>query len=277
MVKKIVCLTAVVLIFAGLATAQSLSQIKPTATIHEQVQLRPMPGVLKSPFNLLPKGSPLAPAYCSPCLFYGGDSNPSSPSADGLWDNNSADFGISGVIYTPFVVPAKTGKCGGKCDWAVSGIGGNLEMAPSPPSIISQDFSIVTGVASGGTPSTTTVICSGTDSSPTMTDTGRLFFGFYEEWNVTAHTSGCPSLEGKGKSGTIYWQTNPVDTGNGTFQLAYESNVPDSPPPNAVGLPEPVDSSFFFSPNFGFSTFTNTSTLGPFHVFSADIEGALGK
>jgi len=282
MVKKIVCsaalLAALMLLFAGLVVAQDRSQIKPTATIGEQVLVRPMRGVLKSPFRVLQQ-SPLEPAYCSPCLFYGGDGNPSSPTADGLWDNNSADFGISGVIYTPFAVPKKTDKCGGACAWVVSGIGGNIEMSPFPPNIIAQDWSIVTGVASGGTPSSTTVLCSGTDSSPTLTDTGRLFFGVFEEFNVTAHVSGCPSLTGSSKAGTPYWQTNPVDTGNGFFQLAYESSV-DVPATNPFGPAEPVDESFFYSPFFGFSTFTNPNTLGvtgSFRLFSTDIEGSLGR
>ena len=279
MAKKMLCsaalLAALMLLFAGLALAQDRSQIKPTATIGEMVLVRPMRGVLKSPFRVLQQ-SPLQPAFCSPCLFYGGDSDPTSPNANGLWDNNSSDFGISGVIYTPFAVPKKTDKCGGACAWVVSGIAGNIEMNPFPPTLESQDWSIVTGVASGGSPASTTVLCSGTDSSPTVTDTGRLFFGFFEEFNVAAHVSGCPGLTGS-KTGTIYWQTNPVNTGGGIFQLAYQSNVPDSPPPNAVGPAEPADDSFFYSPAFGFSTFTNANLLGAFHVFSTDIEGSLGK
>jgi len=53
MVKKIVCSTALMLLFAGLVAAQDLSQIKPTASIAEQFLVRPTSGVLKSPFNLL--------------------------------------------------------------------------------------------------------------------------------------------------------------------------------------------------------------------------------
>ena len=279
MVKKTLCsaalLAVLMLLFTGLALAQDRSQIKPTATIGEQVLVRPMRGVLKSPFRLLQQQGPLQPAYCSPCLFYGGDGDPSSPNANGLWDNNSADFGISGVIYTPFKVE-KTTKCGGACKWAVTGIGGNIEMFPSPPSLLGQDWSIVTGVADGGTPSSTTVLCSGTDSAPVMTDTGRLFFGFFEEWNVAAHVSGCPALKPSKK--TTYYQTNPVDTGNGVFQLAYESNVSDWPTaPNAFGPPEPGVLSFFYSPAFGFATFTNANTLGFFPAFSTDLEGNLTK
>jgi hypothetical protein len=270
--KRLLCLLAllaiVTVLFAGMASAQ---RPQPTATIGEMVAVRPSPGVLKPEYQGLINASPLQPAYCSPCLFYAGDSNPSSPNANGLWDNNSSDFGISGVIYTPFVVQ-KQKKQHGK-GWSVSGIGGNIEMSPSPPNLLGQDWSIVTGVTAGGTPASTTVLCSGTDPSPVATDTGRLFFGVFEEWNVAAHATSCPLLK-LTKKGTEFWQTNPVDTGNGFFQLAYQSNT-DVPPPNGFGPAQPVDQSYFYSPNFGFSTFTNANQLGSFHTFSTDIEGTV--
>jgi hypothetical protein len=269
-----VLVAALVVCFCLAGVAQD--RPAPTATIGEQVARHPQPGTLKSPFNLLQKGAPLQPTYCSPCYFYGGDSNPSNPNANGLWDNNSSGFNTNGVIYTPFVV-TKPPKCGGVCDVGITGIGGNIEMNPSPPVLNDVAWSIVTGVATGGTPASTTVICSGTDTAPTLTDTGRLFFGFYEEWNVTASTGGtCPGLEpGKKGAPAIYWQTNQVETSG--FQLAYESNVPDVPPPNAFGNPEPVDDSFFYAPAFGFNTFANANGLGAFHVFSTDLEGGTTK
>jgi hypothetical protein len=259
-------LLVVALLFAGLASAQVPS---PTMTIGEQH--------LGAPSGKAPVQAPagFVPAYCAPCLFYAGDSDPTNSNANGLWDNNSSALGINGVIYTPFEV-TKPAKCRGKCDTLVTGIGGNIEMYPFPPTIDSVAWSIVTGVAAGGTPATTTVICSGTDTAPVITDTGRLFFGFYEEFNVAAAASGCRALEpGKKGAAAIYWQTNQVNTS--VFQLAYESNVPDTPPPNAVGNPEPVDDSFFYSPSFGFSTFTNANGLGSFHIFSTDLEGGIAK
>jgi len=270
----LVALLALVVVFVGPAAAQ-IPGVKPTATIHEQVAVRPSQGVLKPEFRGMLHGAaqPLQPTYCSPCLFYAGDSDPSNFNADGLWDNNSSYFGINGIIYTPFT-PVKIGKCGGKCAWLISGIGGNIEMYPFPPTIDSVAWSLVKGVAAGGTPGSTTTICSGTDSAPTITDTGRLFFGLYEEFNVTASTGGACKVKPSKKT-PIVWQTNQVNTS--VFQLAYESNVPDSPPPNAFGPAEPVDQSYFYSPAFGFPSFTNTTQLGPFDVFSTDIEGTLGK
>lgn len=272
MVKKIVCLTALVialaLVFASLASAQS--RPSPTATIHEQGLPRPSGGNAHVPPGLVP-------AYCNPCLFYGGDGDPNNANADGLWNNNSADFGIAGYVYSPLIVPAKTGKCGGACAWKVSGLLVALEMNPFPP-VPPTDavWSILNTSPIGQDPTTLPHVCSGTDPAPTFTDTGRFYFGAYEEFAMNVAVTGC-TLTGKGKGGTEYWeQVTPEFGATGTFQLSYESNVPDSPPPNALGT-EPVDQSCFYSPAFGFPTCTNTTQLGPFDVFSAGVEGVLGK
>jgi len=268
MTKRIAFTLAVVvgltLVFAGLAAAQT----KPGPSLTSN-----QPGLGQG------KKTGPPPPLCPPsgtlsCLFYGGDGDPTSGNANGLWDNNNSYFGINGVIYTPFTAPAKTDKCGGKCDWGISGLFQADQMYPYPPTVDSVAWSIVSGVAAGGTPAGTTVLCSGTDSTPALLDTGRLYFGFYEEYDVVAHVSGCPTLEGA-KGGTEYWETVQVNTS--IYQLAYASNVPDAVPPNAYGPAEPVDQSFFFAPSFGFSTFTNTNTLGYFHLFSSGVEGALTK
>jgi hypothetical protein len=276
MVKKLVCSTALLValafLFTGLAFAQ---RPRPTATIHEQGLPRPTGGNHVAPGGLIP-------TFCNPCLFYGGDGDPNNANADGLWDNNSSDFAIDAQVYSPFIVPAKTGKCGGKCKWGVSGLFAALELNPYilgvGPGVPPTDavWAVYTGVVTGGTPSTATTVCSGTDPSPTFTDTGRLYFGFYEEFAMSVAVSGC-TLAGKGKAGIEYWeQVTPEFGATGTFQLSYESNVPDSPPPNALGT-EPVDQSFFYGPAFGFTSFSPAQNLGPFHIFSAGVEGTLVK
>ena len=222
-----------------------------------------------------------------------GGSNISASTAGGTWTSLGGPVINVAPYSNPDTIPTGTTFTPSNGVWALNytgvvhldgssqysmagyGIGGNIEYSPFPPTIQGVNWSIVTGVASGGTPSSTTVICSGTDTAPTLTDTGRLFFGLYEEFNTAAAASGCPTLKAT-KSGTIYWQTNQVNTGGGLFQLAYESNT-DVPPINGFGPPQPQDDSFFYSPAFGFSTFTNTNQLGPFHTFSTDIEGSLVK
>ena len=283
MTKKIIytlaLIAALALLFAGPASAQDISKIKPTATIGEQVLTKPTQGVLKSPFSLLNQlkpgggGGGTPPAYCSPCLFYGGNNDPSNPNTNGLWDNNSAAFGINGAVYSPFAVPK------GAKGWNVTGLIAVIQYFPYPPTINDVAWSIWTGVQATGTPSTATLICSGTDFFPSLTDTGRLFFGFYEEFATQAHVNGCPTLDGP-KSGppsgtTTYWQVVQPETS--VFQFAYESNVPDTPPPFAYGPAEPVDDSFFYAPAFGFPFFAPAQNLGAFHIFSAGVEGTSGK
>jgi len=276
MVKKLVCTTALLVALAFLFTGLALAQRPaPTATIHEQGLQMPSGGN-----RTVPPG--LVPAFCSPCLFYGGDGDPSNINADGLWDNNSSFFGIAAQVYSPFVVPKKTDKCGGTCKWGVSGLFVALELNPfiagTGPAVTPSDavWAIYSaGVVSGGSPLSATKACSGTDTAPTFTDTGRLYFGIYEEFAMNVKVTGC-TLAGT-KSGATFWeQVTPEFPATG-FQLSYESNIPDTPPPNAFGGPEPADQSFFYGPAFGFTSFTNANMLGPFHLFSAGVEGTLVK
>lgn len=260
--KKLLCLLVVLLCVVGMASAQKFS---PAIVQHQNSAV--------GHISMHSIGAPQQPTYCSPCFFYGGDGNPNSFNANGLWDNNSDYLGIAGQVYSPFLVKKAKGVHGRFLN--VSGVGGNLEMYPNSPTVLDVPWSIVTGVATGGTPSTVTTVCSGDDSAPTMTDTGRFYFGAYEEWNVAAATGGGCTLKLTHK-GAMYWQANPVHTN--TFQLAYESNVSDWPTaPNAFGPAEPSDQSYFYGPAFGISTFTNANTQGFFPAFSADIEGAISK
>jgi len=266
--KRLLCLVVVLLFVVGMASAQKFS---PAIVQHQNSAV--------GHISIHSMAAPQQPTYCSPCFFYGGDGNPNSPNANGLWDNNADYFGIAAQDYTPFLVKKVKGVHGRHL--SVSGVGGNQEMYPNniingtDPVIADVPWAIMTGVATGGTPATATTVCSGDDAAPTVTATGRLFFGFYEEYNVAAATGGGCTLTLSHK-GTMYWQVNPVHTT--TFQLAYESNVSDWPTfPNAFGPQEPSDLSYFYGPAFGFSTFANANTQGYFHAFSADIEGTVSK
>jgi hypothetical protein len=251
--KKVLFLTVLLVLFAGLAFAQ---QPSPTMTIHQQ--------------GLTGKGVPSShKPGVSGILFYGGDSDPLSPNADGLWTNNSSYFGISGEVFSPFVIP-KTAK------WNVSSLFTQVEYYPYPPTIDSASWYVLSITTNSSTipPTITgTIVCSGTDSAPVLTDTGRNFFGFYEEYTTAVAVAGC-DLKG-GPKGATYWES--VTPNTSVFQEAYESNIPDTPPPNAIGTPEPTDESYFYAPSFGYSTLTNTSTLGPFSLFSAGVAGSSKK
>lgn len=259
MVKKLVCTTtllaALAFLFTGLAVAQNPA---PTATIHQQ--------------GLTGQGSSHGASKTPPgTLFYGGDGDPTNAEADGLWTNNSSFFGIFGEVFSPFIIP-KTTK------WNLSGLFTNVEYYPHPPTIDGAAWSVITITKNTNTVPPTiigTIVCSGTDSSPVLTDTGRLYFGLYEEFTTAVAVAGC-DLKG-GPKGTEYWESVTPQTGaNGVFQLAYESNVPDVPPPNAIGTTV-TDDAYFYAPAFGDSSLTNTSTLGPFHIFSAGVVASSSK
>jgi len=265
--KKGIFMTALLVLFVtGLAFAQ-----RPTITLHEQgLSGQSVRGLAGPATGSCPNND---------CLFYGGDGDPTSPNADGLWTNNSSFFGIDASVYSPFVVPAKTGKCGGKCAWGVDGMFANIEYYPNqtvagiPIAVDSVQWAIVTGVAAGGSPSTVTTVCSGTDSSFVLTPTGNLYFGFYEEDATTVHAAGCTLTGGK-KGGTTYWQVIQPQTS--VYQLAYESNSPSNA--NAIGIAEPANDSFFWGPNFGVPTFVNAEQEGtPFVTFSAGVCATLTK
>lgn len=54
------------------------------------------------PTVLAPSGTP--PALCSPCLFYGGDLNPTDPNAAGMSDENTL-LVLGSSTYSAYTVP----------------------------------------------------------------------------------------------------------------------------------------------------------------------------
>jgi hypothetical protein len=249
--NKLVCSTAVLVVLAFLFTGVAVAQNPaPTETIHQQ--------------GLTGTGSSHGRSQTPPStLFYGGDGNPLNPEADGLWVNDSSFLGLSGSVYSPFIVP-KTTK------WKLAGLFTNVEYFPGPPTLDGAKWAIVS-VDKSTTPPLATTICSGV-SAPAVTPTGRVYFGIYEEFTTSVAVGGCTLSGGSNKGGTEYWESITLETGaNSIFQLAYESNVPDVPPPFSIGTPEPTDDSYFYGPQFGAPVFINANTQGPFHVFSAGV------
>lgn len=189
------------------------------------------------------------PCIANPCLMYAGDFNPNGQNPDGLWNANNTTFGILGTVYIPITVPKKFMGAKGKTDWDVIGLFVNELMEGSTVSM--ANWSIVQGVAEGGNPAGGQVktICSGS-AIPTLTPTGRTFFGRFVEQTILVTGISCPILE----NGS-YWMTLVPTTPN----LAFLSDVEDNSPVNIQGPgSEPVDQSFFVSNFFGFPNFTNT-------------------
>jgi hypothetical protein len=272
MLKKILfsiaLLATLTLLFAGMAAAQ-VTRITPTVTTSEQFAVKPTPGVLKSPFALLKPvggGGGTPPAYCNPCLFYGGDFDPSGPEPNGLYNGNTSS---SATVYVPFTI-SKGGKA-----VTVTGLFANIEYYPSSavfgagngPYATDALWSISTGVASGDLPGAPpeSVVCSGTDTyadngASELTFTGRIAFGLYGEYTTSVQVNGCPELTGP-KSGSpsgtaTYWITVvPECTGSCSpigFELSYLSDAEDGGAsgraPEAWGASQPWDESFFVAP-----------------------------
>lgn len=193
------------------------------------------------------------PCIANPCLMYAGDFDQNGPNPNGLWNNSSALFGITGAVYVPFDVPKKFKGAKGKTDWNVQGLFTNEQMAFGLSSS-SVSWAIVQGVNSGGNPNGGAVktICSGT-GTPTLTATGRIAFGFFIEETILTTGISCPILE----AGTYWMAYVPNVPG-----LAYLSDVEDNTPANLEGPgTEPADMSFFYSPSFGFGSFTPTTQV----------------
>lgn len=255
MTRKVLCfaalLAAVVLIFGVRAYTQSHNPPPKALTVTAQ------DGV-DYPAN------PEPPCDTNHCLFYSGDFDPKGPNPNGLWngvDNFFGFFTIDGTVWAEFVVPKKFKGAKGKTDWNVTGLFVNNQGLPSaiygPPSATEATWSIVQGVSEGGSPSSVTVICSGT-SPVTIKPTGRTAFGFYEEYSYLVNNiTGCPILE-RG----VYWMTVVAQAPNppAGFEYNYLSDVEDSTPANYIGPgTEDADNSFFTSTFFGFNTFANTT------------------
>ena len=254
--RKVLCSTALFAVLALIFTVRAYTQgqnVPPKA-----ITVTAQDGV-DYPAN------PEYPCDVNHCLFYAGDFDPKGPNPNGLWngvDNFFGFFTIDGTVWVPFEVPKKFKGAKGKTDWNVTGLFVNNQGLPAsiygPPSATQATWSIVQGVAAGGSPSSVTVICSGT-SPVTIKPTGRFFLGFYEEYNYLVNgISGCPILE-RG----IYWMTVVAQAPHPSagFEYNYLSDVEDSTPTNFIGPgSEPVDMSFFTSTFFGFPTFTDTTS-----------------
>jgi hypothetical protein len=194
---------------------------------------------------------PTTPSYCKPCLFYGGDFDPSGPSPNVL---SNAD-NLSGVaaVYVPFAVPPNE-------TWTVAGLFSN-DMSPAaapvldPPQI---QWSISTGISQNNAG---TVIASGT-AKASLTPTGRSWNGMNEYTAL--------GLLNANETVTLvsghYWMTAvPVCTFVGSRAPCsnayfYLSDVEDVPAPHAVGF-ESTDESYWNVP--GSQTFNFVETGGP--------------
>lgn len=237
MMKRVFACTALVLALAVMFCL-------PTAAQGQQV----FRGVAQG--GALPVGTE-EPCILNQCLMYTGDFDPAGQNPNGLWNNSSELFGITGAVYVPFNVPKKFKGAKGKTDWLIQGFFTNQQMLT--PVAVSVSWAIVTGVTAGANPGSGSVksVCSGT-GTPTVTATGRIAFGLPEQ---TILLTGAACASGTLEAGQYYLTFLPT-----VADLGYLSDVEDNTPTNAEGPgTTTVDASFFYAPDFGFSSFTPTA------------------
>jgi hypothetical protein len=212
---------------------------------------------------------PTPPPYCSPCLFYGGDFDPTSPNANGLENDKVFLWNLMpNVVYVPFVVPSGE-------QWTVGGLFVNVlsaESSISPPAAL---YSISTGVSKGNGGMT---VVSGT-SSASYSPTGRSWNGL-NEYTVKVKLRPIALQSGTYWLSVVPRCTDPNDSSCDTAAY-FITDVEDNPPLNHKGI-EPGNDSFissgflneYFVPTWG--TNGQCGGLGC-NRFSAGVVGTVAR
>jgi hypothetical protein len=195
---------------------------------------------------------PTAPPYCHPCLFYGGDLDPTNPLSNGMENDQVLSTGGVYAVYVPFTVPVGQ-------EWTIGGLFVNLLSRVNVIDPAKATYSISTGVSRGDAGTT---IATATGPA-TYSATGRSWDN-YTEYTLLVQTH--PTVLPAGS----YWLsvvprcTNPKDEACQTARY-YVSDDEDDPPLNHVGPFEPANDSFFSSTvtgDFYSQTWGNNGTCG---------------
>lgn len=187
-----------------------------------------------------------APSYCSPCLFYGGDFDITSPAADTFANENiiPGNSQTTAQIYSPFRVPEGH-------TWNVTGLFINSISYPTALDPVATPWEIRSGIPKGGG-NGGKLVASGA-ANGTMTPTGRNLNGV-PEYTILVTLNPAVVLQPG-----VYWEnvtpqcTNPSNsqcTAQG-FTGFLESDMETDYGLNAYGPPEPWDDSFWNSQLFG--------------------------
>lgn len=114
-------------------------------------------------------GTPQPPSLCSPCLFYGGDLNPTDANADGFTDENTLLIVGGSQTYGAVSIPAGPNA-------NVTGIVFNI-LATAAFDPFTGDYDVRQGVSEG---SGGTDVASGSGAALSVVATGRVAFGLTE-------------------------------------------------------------------------------------------------
>lgn len=261
--RPVCCLALGAALIASAGRFAAAQDVKPmpVPSLDWIIATRPVPGTLAVE---LPATHPLSPpSYCQPCLFYGGDINPSSPNVNAFGNENTLLVSDT-TLYVPFTVPSGQ-------RWKISGVFTN-NIADGYEGIdpMQATWSISIAMSSGNAG---TVIASGMGTA-TFTATGRNAFGFNE------YTVGVPFDAGATvvlRPGTYWLSVVPQCTNSGnTNCYVAQYFVSNTGGLNSYGPQEPTAKSFWNSSYFGY-TYANAcavNTMGC-EKFSAGVEGTL--
>jgi hypothetical protein len=232
MVKKTLFAVALIAVFLP------LSMMAQKATIsHNLGQI--------DPINNVNPATP--PAYCSPCLFYGGDWDPNSSWV--VYANwNTTGLGVA-TVYVPFTVP--TGQV-----WTVNSLFTNglaLNIADIDPH--KADWSINQGISEGVSG---TVVASG-NTTARFTPTGRVYNGGqYVEYTTQVKIPQTQLAAGAYWFSVVPNCTNPADTACGSAAYYISDTIGGA---NHFGPVEPNNKTFHNAPGFGLN-YTNVCNEG---------------
>jgi len=239
MLKMLYVILAGVLVWTSLAAAQNAIPPSRVAQFLPPVVDRVAPAAAET------QGPP---AYCNPCLFYGGDFDIKNPNADTFANENILPGGtpIIAQIYSPFKIPKGQ-------TWIVTGLFINSIAYPTALDPAATPWEIRKAIplkgGSGGK-----LVASGT-ANATMTPTGRSLNGVLEYTILVMLDSPVTLKAGK------YWENvTPQCTDGGNSQctaqgftgfLESDMETKRGFNVNGYGPAEPWRDSFWNAPDFG--------------------------
>jgi hypothetical protein len=192
--------------------------------------------------------APQPPASCSPCLFYGGDLNPTDPNADGFTDENTLLIAGGSQTYGAITIPAGANA-------SVTGILFNV-LATAAFDPFTANWDIRQGVSEGNGGSD---VASGS-GSVTVAATGRTAFGLYE-YTVTATFSTVTLVPGE------YWfnlEPQCLNTLDGSCSVFRQFASNTTQETNAVNSGWQPDDQIYLNSGYFGATYANwcDSTFG---------------
>ena len=220
---------------------------------------------IRQPGATLPAG---IPGSCSPCLWYSGDTDPSS-TWDADWNGNTVGVGYSNQVWVPFVAAPDSSNPLHKHVLITSVTFNEVANTPStspPADFAGMSYAFRTGVFAGNGG---LLGKHGGCFTTTVTYTGVSPFG-YNEYSFTCYFN--PAALPKVAVGTLGW-VNVLPKFNANT-IAYLDEVQDNPAPNQFGWSDDYYNSFL-NGLMGFTEVFSPATSTDIHFgeFSVAIAG----